>query len=219
MTYTEWRDELKSNLLCVSESERRRVLEYYAEAYADRREAGFSEREIIAEFGAPYDAAQKILNEDMREPDGAARHTEDRRSAPVRSEPVRDEYFNEPPDKTEAKPKQEKKQGKTSWVFVLLCVIFAIPIFMILMALSLITVMAFVAPFAVLISGVIAAGAGVGTMFSDVLAGLIQVGFGLILFGAGVMLISILPRIAKLIWIIFKKVGGFIKSLFTKEAA
>ena len=62
MTYTEWRDELKSNLLCVSESERRRVLDYYAEAYADRREAGFSEREIITDFGAPYDAAQRILS-------------------------------------------------------------------------------------------------------------------------------------------------------------
>ena len=63
MTYNEWRDELKSNLLSVSDSERQRVLDYYAEAYADRREAGFSEREIIAEFGAPYDAAQKILND------------------------------------------------------------------------------------------------------------------------------------------------------------
>ena len=67
MTYTDWRDELKSNLLSVSEAERKRVLDYYAEAYADRREAGFSEREIIAEFGAPYDAAQRILNENIDE--------------------------------------------------------------------------------------------------------------------------------------------------------
>ena len=63
MKYNEWRDELKSNLLGVGESERQRVLDYYAEAYADRREAGFSEREIIEEFGAPYDAAQRILAE------------------------------------------------------------------------------------------------------------------------------------------------------------
>ncbi|MDE5943676.1 MAG: DUF4097 family beta strand repeat-containing protein [Clostridia bacterium] len=61
MKYNEWRDELKNNLLGVSESERARVLDYYAEAYADRREAGFSEREIIDEFGAPFDAAQRIL--------------------------------------------------------------------------------------------------------------------------------------------------------------
>lgn len=63
MTYNDWRDELKNNLLCVSEAERRRVLDYYAEAYADRRDAGFSEREIIDDFGAPYDAAQRILSD------------------------------------------------------------------------------------------------------------------------------------------------------------
>ncbi len=61
MRYNEWRDELQNNLFNVSESERRRVLDYYAEAYADRREAGYSERQIIEDFGAPYDAAQRIL--------------------------------------------------------------------------------------------------------------------------------------------------------------
>ena len=63
MTYNEWRDELKDNLLSVSDEERKRVLDFYAEAYADKREAGKSEREIINDFGAPYDAAQRILNE------------------------------------------------------------------------------------------------------------------------------------------------------------
>lgn len=63
MTYNEWRDELKNNLLSVPDEERRRVLDYYAEAYADRREAGSNECAIIAEFGAPYDAAQKILGD------------------------------------------------------------------------------------------------------------------------------------------------------------
>lgn len=63
MKYNEWRDELYNNLLSVSETERRRVLDYYAEAYADRRDAGFSEREIIDDFGAPYDAARRILSD------------------------------------------------------------------------------------------------------------------------------------------------------------
>ena len=235
MTYTEWRDELKSNLLSVSENERRRVLEYYAEAYADRREAGFSEREIIADFGAPYDAAQRILNEDDREVYEAPRRVERREAydEPRREErrevyepaPVRRDYYDEPPARTapcETKRAEENKQnkkGKTSWVFVLLCVIFAIPIFAIIMALCAMTVAAFVAPFAVLIAGVGEAGLGVGVMFSDVLEGCMRVGFGLILFGVGVILISILPRIAKLIWTVFKKIGGFIKSLFTTEAA
>ncbi len=230
MTYTEWRDELKSNLLCVSESERRRVLEYYAEAYADRREAGFSEREIIAEFGAPYDAAQRILNEDERD-EVYEMPPRERRENPERSAPVRDEYFDEPPsrpqrqeekkrdEKREEKRDAKKKKRKTSWLFVVLCIIFAIPIFVIIVALSAITVAAFVAPFAVLISGVGVTGLGVGMLFTSVLEGLMRVGLGLMLFGAGVILISILPRIAKLIWWVFKKTGGFIKSLFTTEEA
>lgn len=65
MTYNEWITELKQNLLSVSDAEKRRVLDYYAEAYADRRAAGFSESEIIAGFGAPYDAAQAILESEQ----------------------------------------------------------------------------------------------------------------------------------------------------------
>ena len=217
MTYTEWRDELKSNLLCVSQSEQKRVLEYYAEAYADRREAGYSEREIIEQFGPPYDAAQRILNEDggaYEVPERKERH-----EVPPKPAPARDEYFSEPPRVYEARPcaKEEKRakrksKGKTSWVFILLCIIFAIPIFGIILALSAVTVAAFLAPFAVLI-------AGVGTLFSSVPDGLMRVGAGLILFGIGVILISVLPRIAKLLWTFFKKIGGFIKSLFTAEEA
>ncbi|MDE6411625.1 MAG: DUF1700 domain-containing protein [Clostridia bacterium] len=233
MTYTEWRDELKSNLLCVSESERRRVLEYYAEAYADRREAGFTEREIIAEFGAPYDAAQRILNEDRDLYEPARR--EEPREAPKRAEPVRDEYYSAPAPRPQPQPQpqprvnetrrveepKEKKpvKKKTSWVFILLCVIFAVPVFMLILALSAMTVAAFFAPFVVLIAGVGEIGIGVGMMFSSFLEGLMRVGLGLILFGVGVILISILPRIARLIWTFFKKLGGFIKSLFTTEEA
>lgn len=61
MRYTEWITELKDNLLQLSEGERKRIADYYAEAYADRRAAGFSEKEIIDGFGAPYDAAQAVL--------------------------------------------------------------------------------------------------------------------------------------------------------------
>ena len=223
MTYTEWRDELKSNLLCVSENERRRVLEYYAEAYADRREAGFSEREIIEEFGAPYDAAQRILNEDDRG-DYEAPQRRGKRAAPEQ-----DEYFDEPParscprnnqseQKCENNAATKTQRGKTSWVFVALCIIFAIPIFSIIISLCAMTAATIIAPFAILIAGIGEVGLGVGVIFSDVLEGLMRVGFGLILFGIGVILISILPRIAGLIWTVFKKIGGFIKSLFTTEA-
>ena len=156
MTYTEWRDELKSNLLSVSEHERKRVLEYYAEAYADRREAGFSEKEIIEEFGAPYDAAQRILNEDEGE-SGAARNREGEPKPEGRGEinraPVPEK--SEEPDKpaVQAAPntnqvqrtqapkteKGEKKRSKAIWI-VPVCIgavlLIAIMIFLIIFALS-----------------------------------------------------------------------------------
>ncbi len=75
MSYNEWKDELKGYLLSVSEEERQRVLDYYAEAYADRRDAGYSEREIILQFGAPYDAAQRVLGREQAQ-------TEERVDAP-----------------------------------------------------------------------------------------------------------------------------------------
>lgn len=100
MTYNEWRDELKNNLLIVSEEERKRVLDYYAEAYADRRDAGFSETEIIAGFGAPYDAAKRILAE---EPTPLEEHSA--ASAPAKP------------------PETAKKSGKTVALCVLLVLI------------------------------------------------------------------------------------------------
>lgn len=224
MTYNEWRDELKSNLLCVAENERRRVLEYYAEAYADRREAGFSEREIIADFGAPYDAAQRILNGDECDPYETDRRGYYRRT-PQR--PIeRDEYFDdEPLDRRSPYSEKEKNKGekgmkktvKTSWVFVLLCIIFALPIGAIILAISAMMFVAIAAPVMVLLAGIAYTGLGVGLMFSNALMGLMGVGFGLMLLGAGIILISILPRIVKLVWTMFKKMGGFVKSLFTTE--
>ena len=64
MTYIEWMDELKKNLLSIPRDERERVASYFSEIYADKRDAGFSERQIIEEFGPPYDAAKRVLGED-----------------------------------------------------------------------------------------------------------------------------------------------------------
>ncbi len=121
------------------------------------REAGYSEREIIEQFGPPYDAAQRILNEDGGADEVPER--KERHEVPPKPAPARDEYFSEPPRVYEARPcaKEEKRakrksKGKTSWVFILLCIIFAIPIFGIILALSAVTVAAFLAPFAVLIA-------------------------------------------------------------------
>lgn len=171
MTYNEWRDELKKNLLNVSEREKQRVLDYYAEAYADRREAGLSERQVIEDFGAPYDAAQRILlnfydnsdEEPCRERFESERDYSDReikkkhfgraekeRSAPVvDAEIVRDDKSN----------KTATRQNN-GWVFVLLCVIFAIPLFVLFVTLASISFALIISPFALLVAGIGTVGLG-----------------------------------------------------------
>ena len=234
MTYTEWRDELKSNLMGVSESERRRVLEYYAEAYADRREAGFSEWEIIQDFGAPYDAAQRIL--DLEDGGVSSKSRDDHREREAAYERRRyqdDEFFDAQPARESARPQRtereiretkeaEKKpeKEKHSWLFIFFCIIFAVPIFMIVMSLSIMTLAFFAAPFAVLLSGVWLVISGVGmTIASGVVEGLINIGLGIMAFGAGVVLVGILPRFAKFAWKVFLTVGGWLKKPFSSKEA
>lgn len=117
MKYNEWRDELKNNLLGVGESERARVLDYYAEAYADRREAGFSEREIIEEFGAPYDAAQRILAETPKPEDKPAQAEAATQNPPVPpAMPVANAFV---PQTAVAAPAPKAKKSNKVWIIPL----------------------------------------------------------------------------------------------------
>ncbi len=236
MTYNEWRDELKSNLLSVSESERRRVLDYYAEAYADRRDAGYSEREIIEDFGAPYDAALRILDgkretydDDIyeRSPRRSARETrreererrreeERRRDEERRREydRTREERYSAPSD-----PPAARREDYT-WVFVLLCVIFCVPLFGAIMSLVGITIAFCVAPFGVLIGGVATMGGGIGAMVAgDFVGGLVTFGTGLIIFGISIILLPLFIKLVKLMWKLFVKLFNWVKSLFSGREA
>ena len=123
------------------------MLDFYAEAYADKREAGKSEREIINDFGAPYDAAQRILNEkidDEFKSDVTAEEkpTEiqqtDRKNEKLKKE--RDELKKECEELKKEKEREKSKSygGKRSrgWLFVLFCIIFSIPIFVVIVMLA-----------------------------------------------------------------------------------
>lgn len=258
MTYNEWRDELKNNLLCVSEAERRRVLDYYAEAYADRRDAGFSEREIINEFGAPYDAAQKILYENSEgtqnrtfgsgdsskqaPPDPFSQYGSNyggnygnfsqNRQNPFskygangnNTPPPPPPSYNYNAQGTGTVPPSNGEQNANtnahtrqdnSWVLIVLCVVFATPLFGFFVGLIGLTVGLTVAPFGLLISGVITIGAGIGTMFVDGLSGAAVLGVGLMLFGGGLILIPLGTKFVKIIWQATRSVFGWIKSLFS----
>lgn len=229
MTYNEWRDELKSNLLCVSESERRRVLDYYAEAYADRRDAGFSEREIIEDFGAPYDAAQRILNDNRDYFDEPPERKSRREIKRENRERRREESYNPPPPPPpvyEAPPVNQtpppvKKRADYTWVFVILCIIFCVPIFGIIMGLIGITIGFCAAPIAVIASGAWTAGGAIGYMVGgELFYGIYRLGLGLVIFGVGVILCPIFFKIIKLLWKLFKGFFKWLNSLFSgKEYA
>lgn len=61
MTYIKWKDEVESYLNNIPPEEKGKIFSYFSEMYADKREAGESEEQIIEEFGAPYDVARRIL--------------------------------------------------------------------------------------------------------------------------------------------------------------
>ena len=212
MTYNEWRDELKSNLLCVSDAERRRVLDYYAEAYADRREAGFSEREIIEDFGAPYDAAQRILNENIVD-------EHEVKSAP-KAASTRTNIYGQPPQGSTQEslppPQSAPKRENYGWLFVILCIVFCIPLFGIIMALVGITIGLCVAPFALVASGAVSIGGSIVMMISgDIAYGFYILGGGFIALGAGIILLPLFGKAVKLLWKLFNKAMTAIKNAFT----
>lgn len=63
MTKYEWERQLKKGISGLPKKEQQRVLDYYNELFADKIDAGMREQYIIAEFGNPYDVANKILTD------------------------------------------------------------------------------------------------------------------------------------------------------------
>lgn len=63
MTKYEWDSELKRNIHRLPKAEQERALEFYTELFEDKIESGYTESQIIAEFGNPCDVADKILAE------------------------------------------------------------------------------------------------------------------------------------------------------------
>lgn len=223
MTYTEWRDELKSNLLCVSESERRRVLDYYAEAYADRREAGFSEREIIEEFGAPYDAAQSMLADNQvpyaEAPADAATPPKAQTAPPVYSPPPTPPRpaITTPPQPQPA-PVNDKTENNTG--YVILCVILAVPVTMLILLAVITTVALCVTPILAIASGGAMVGAAAGTFIAgEVAYGFYVLGVGIAALGVGIALCPLFFKLTALIWKGFPKFFAWLKRITAAKKA
>lgn len=63
MTKYEWERELKRNLARLPIDEQNRALAFYDELFADKAEQGYSEREVVKEFGNPFDVATAIIRD------------------------------------------------------------------------------------------------------------------------------------------------------------
>lgn len=210
MTYNDWITELKQNLLSVSEAERRKVLDYYAEAYADRRAAGFSEKEIIDGFGAPYDAAQAILEN--------AELTENEPKNSTRAHHSKQSTVSPPPTTYTPPPKTESAKKDYTWVFVLLCIVLAVPIFSLVMTMVGITIGFAVAPFSTIIAGIARILFGILNLFTGKIGyGVANIGVGFIILGVGIIIIKLCFMLVKVMWQLFTKFFKWLSGLFKGE--
>ena len=62
MTTKKWLKEFESYLK-LKRAERKKIVEFYAEVIADKRESGQTDEEIISSLGNPYDVAVKVMEE------------------------------------------------------------------------------------------------------------------------------------------------------------
>lgn len=233
MTYLKWQDELESYLGTLSREERERIFSYFAEMYADKRDAGIPEKEIIEEFGAPYDAAKRILaeNGDNEEPRRRESYEEPRRRENYEGvrQPKRTRREEEPhsaPPRNDPPPRQNydihtgepiRKRDDYTWVFVLLCVIFAVPLFILIIAMAGVTVGFCVAPIAVIVSGFAAIGGAIGGVVAGggAAAGASMAGLGLIIVGVGFILAPVFFGLVKLMWKAFSAIFNGLRRAFS----
>lgn len=219
MTYIKWKDEVESYLGSVPEAEKQKIFSYFSEMYADKRDAGKSEAQIIEEFGAPYDVAKRILA-DCRESapqqpdnDGA------RASSASGGNNYNYNYYNynyggapqaqtgtpPAPEKAQAAPRKQngepdrnpedarKKKGAGHTV---LCV-FLVTVY-IFLAVALIG-----SAIAAIIEGFASIGGSIGALVassSSAGATVAGVGYGLIECGVGFILLAPFSVLCKFVW-------------------
>lgn len=63
MTYKKWEYDLKCLLQGYPKKEVDELTRYYAEIYGDKKDAGFSDEDILIEFGTPEECAEKFRAE------------------------------------------------------------------------------------------------------------------------------------------------------------
>ena len=195
MTKTEFLDEIKKNLVGLSDEDIARSLDYYSEMIDDRIEDGTPEDEAVAELGTPEAAAKEILM-DM----------------PIAKV-------------VKAKIKKERKLsggeialiiiGAPLWIPILIA-LFAV-VFAVFITLWAVLVSLYAVVLALAFSGLACVGYGIFTLITGApSAGLFSLGAGAASVGVGsLLLIGTLYASKGLVWIC-KKFGIATKKLFIR---
>ena len=112
MTKYEWERELKRHIAVLPKNEQARIFDYYSEIFEDRIEAGMQEKDIIYEFGNPFDVAQKILSDYRYEDYETVRPPRFRPDRPERDEKKAEPVFeSEPAAPAYTAPKEAPPDG------------------------------------------------------------------------------------------------------------
>lgn len=227
----DWDKQLRRELRSLPEDERETILDYYNEIFEDKRDRGERETEIIASFGSPYAVAEKILRESRSGVRGSAAYSAD--SVGVRKDDTLYGFETEPYRASSKIPKNSRAEfdvadeGKKSGggrvsVFIILLIIFWIPILAITVSVFAVLfafVVAFVAVIAaggfVAVIGFIDAASGVGAA-----VGLVEIGAGIFVIGVGLLLCPVCLWFGKIVWRLFRSVcGGIGRWLAGRKAA
>ncbi|MDE7395611.1 MAG: DUF1700 domain-containing protein [Clostridiales bacterium] len=232
MTKYEWERELEKNLHTLPKDEIKRVLEYYNELFIDKIERGGTETSVIAEFGNPFDVANKIIAEtaDLDASDNAKSPSEtiaddrkeDRREKEKKKDIVRDPEPSETRENNASVPKStdgasEKKSGSVlrALVVILVCILLGGTVAGVISGLFAAVAGLTVGSVGMVIGGFIAA---IGSLIAGIGVGLwatvAQIGVCIIVIGVGIFLfplcIKLMICMGKLMVKICGKVARFI---------
>ncbi len=223
MTYIKWKDEVESYLVSLPQEEKQKIFSYFSEMYADKRDAGKSEAQIIEEFGAPYDVAKKILAESREAANAQSGESENAANvsggnnynynyynynyggAPQSATPQSGKEL--PERKTPPAPApQEKPKKQTNAVKILVSIILTV----VLVGL---TVSLFGSALTVILEGFVSIGFTVGGLASGSCGGAEgtqMIGLGLIISGVGITLLAPFNALCSFLW---RKLRAFMKGV------
>lgn len=237
MTKYEWETELKKNIHSLPADEVKRVLEYYGELFDEMAERGKSEREIINDFGNPFDVANKILSEydgeqeeksvvpplprSEAEHDAEAQRTEispQREAAEPQSETPTDE--NAAKTVTAQSVEVERRADSARIVLFILFNIFTGGVIFIMIGVVWIMLAALVLSGAALVFGGLVAVLSSFAVMSTGHAGVgaAQLGLSVAAVGLGILMTVGCIMLMMLYWKLNKIIFGGIKKLLTVKA-